>query len=296
MVRIRRSWTTDEDNLLRQYYPIKKGIQMLNNEILSYRSYASIKRRAHRLGLINKNFWKDENFFNEPNTLNSSIAGIIASDGHITNNRVSIYQRSSEDKMLMDILEVTKSNYNIYRRKRYGNDICFSDNYQSSLDFYRASKWVKNLNNIWNIPIGHKSYSIEPPVALSTLDYKLAYICGLISGDGTICKSVTKKKYEKFNLCVRGTLSLVMWCKNVFSEFLQQNLNIKITKERKTRSLYYFQVSDFKAIDIFEKIRSLECVFLDKKWNNLELLSLIERKKSSIYYSAYLRQRNLLRI
>ena len=286
-------WTKEEENILKECYKLSNGVEKAY-KIFNTRSKETVRQKAYKMGIKNMNFYKNENFFEIPNITNSSVAGMIASDGHLNyrKNRyqVDIYQKTADEEILNQIKVVTYSNYNIYRKIEKGGRIIgknkkpiIKDSYGSILYFCKAEKWCQDLNKNWNIPIGHKSYTLEGPKNLNDLDNKLAYICGIISGDGSI--GISKNKFGGIlHISIWGTFSLLQWCKNTFSEYLKRELKMDLYKEEESKSCYCLKINSFNAIQLFEKMRSFNCIKLKRKWDNPKILDLIENKKKSMKY------------
>lgn len=290
-------WTDIEDEIIKKHY-INDGIVILR-KLIPQRSNDSIKSRARKLGLRKKIFnTKDENFFETVNTINSSIAGMIASDGHIhieksryNNNyyhQIIITLTSRDIKILEDIRRQLKSTHNIriFRRKYkiypYPDKTRFNEG-EGEYACYRVfetEKYAKDLLNNWNIPSGKKSLILDPPKNLTNLDHKLAYLCGLINGDGSVYLA-KDKNYDCLCIGLLGTKSLLEWCKSVIIEYLGHDLDNNVNEENHSKA-YNFYIRGYKAMKLFNKIRSLDCVFLDRKWNNKEILNCIESKRQSI--------------
>jgi len=282
-------WTQEEIDILRNNFLSENG-KVRVCELLTNRTRPAIMTKASDLKLNPlKNYYKNENFFEVPNTLNSSISGIIASDGHMymgnkkDGGRVEVYQNTEDEEMLEQIKIATESNHIIKRRKRKYHismnrkQPSIGIGYSSTLSFYNPHKWIKDINKNWNIPIGHKSYIINsPPIIFNNLDYQLAYIYGLISGDGSVYI-----KGRSLTITIRATLPLLTWCKQVVSTFLKENLNTTITKEKNSKYLYFLDVNGYKAIRLFEKMRSLNCVKLSRKWDNPAILAHIVEKRAN---------------
>ncbi len=288
-------WNKQEDEIVVKYYLEKDGIKTIER-LLPNRKYNQIKGRANYLGFKRTgHLYKDENFFEIPNTINSSVSGFLAADGHInvkTGERkqflVSFFQNTSDKEILEQIQKVTKSNYTVKTRVRkwrisINKKVSEGINSYSALYIGRAEKWIKDIVSNWNIAIGHKSYTLEAPKNLNNLDIKLAYIHGLISGDGTISliKSTKKGRIPILRVSILGTLPLLEWIKNVYSEFLQERLDIKILRKKKSKCLHDLCVSGYKAIRLFEKMRSLNCIKLSRKWDNPDILSHIAEKRAN---------------
>jgi hypothetical protein len=66
------------------------------------------------------------------------------------------------------------------------------------------------------------------------------------------------------------------WIKSVYEEYLGEKLKNKIYQEGK---IYRFMISGIKAMILFEKIRSLDCIRLARKWDREDVLNLIKEQK-----------------
>lgn len=285
-------WTTEEDNLLTTNYSFKKPKDLA--PLFPNRTQSSIKNRAFTLKLKKKKiFTKDEAFFEIPNTINSSVAGMIASDGHLrpksdrNTNSVKILLLDKDKEILEKILSATKSNTHIctFRSiawvKTNPNKHYFNDKYFSSICIPQCDKWHSDIVKNWNIPIGRKSLIIEPP-NITDLDICLAYIGGLINGDGSILvkkwkSDGTNKKLLDINLL--GTKSLMDWCKIVIEKALGFKIKSVVKKAKKSEKIYCFRFVGRAAILLFEKINQLNIIKLDRKWNNPEVLEFVKNSK-----------------
>ena len=110
------------------------------------------------------------------------------------------------------------------------------------------------------------------------LNLSLAYILGIINGDGTIGLQKSGNK-EYLYLRLLGTRSILEWAKNRFEEFLGEGLDGKVHLEREGAAVYLLQVNGLQAIRLFEKMHSLNCVKLLRKWKNPQILKLVEEYK-----------------
>lgn len=292
-------WTIEDEELLKKCYLEEGGVKKAY-KLLSHKTISAIRQKAFSLGLKNKVYYKNENFFESPNTMNCSIAGAISSDGHLEAKQrkncisynISIYQKSTDDEWLEQMLKATESNYKILRRTRKQHKIlkntCFSPaNTQSVLIFSKAEKWVKDINKNWGIPIGHKSYTVPAPPNLGSLDNKLAYISGLICGDGSIVVSSSKKS-RGIRIILLGTKPLLDWCKETIEEFLGKRLKNKVLKEHPNRelassksNLHLLMYSGYAAFMLFQKLYSLNTIKLNRKWNNSAIWDFVNKIKTS---------------
>lgn len=288
-------WTEQEYDILKQYFSNLKT-KDLQERFLPHRTIGSIRVKANCLNLHRQNkFFKNEDFFKYPNTINSSIAGIFASDGHLrpsktnSQSQVLLGINTNDMELLEQIKFITTSNARIISKEykheinnKRMNKIYKTNKRISFLRFYSANKWTEDLYKYWNIPTGNKSLTIGKP-NFNDLNLSLAYICGLISGDGSIYVNKSDK-YKHLKINILGTKELLEWVREIYCKFFNKDIKAKVRKEKRDSKIYSLQISDLKAIKLFEKIKSLDCVFLSRKWNNIEVLEYIKEKRQIQFF------------
>lgn len=281
-------WSVKEDEELRRVYS-EKASKAKVLATLTNRSYGAIKHRAKALGLRKTRLQhKNNNFFDAPNIENSCLAGILASDGCILmpkgkNSYRIVIGFNYKDKSTLSAIKIkTNCNANINETVRYEavsprNNIKYNGIYKFCfITFSDAKQWIADLSKHWNIS-HNKSLTIGRPNYLS-MEESLAYLCGIISGDGTI--GFQRAKNDKY-LYIRmlGTKELLTWAKEIFEKSIRERLKGSILLERTGANIYKFQINGLQAIKIFNKINSLDCMKIERKWNNPEILSYISQKK-----------------
>lgn len=281
-------WSSIEDGVLKENYG-KISIQELS-KLLPGRNTNGIKARQTVLRVC-KVYSKDDDFFAKPNTLNSSIAGILASDGHLCprkgneQGKVSLALNTKDIYLIQKFNELTKSNYKIssYQReavfldKRVGKTYNYIDK-KSSLYISSANKWLDDLLKNWNIHAGDKSLTLKAPTSLEDLDCCLAYISGIITGDGSIFLNGDEKE-NCIRISLLGTEEVLEWAKNVFERFLGQEIVASVRKERYESKLFTLLINGVSAARIVSKINSLNILKLDRKWEKPEVLTIVNRLK-----------------
>lgn len=289
ILEVRNDWSNDEDDLIRKYYATLSHKDLKN--IIPNRNCASIRSRASRLGIKKGTryiFTKNDSFFSVPNELNCSVAGTWGSDGCIeTNkkgksNRVMLNLATKDFDFLTKIknaLEFTGDIKNYVHKNKLlvtERNTTVYDRKTSYLQISRAKQWIEDLNKHWNITT-QKTYSLQPP-DITDLNLCMAYLCGIINGDGSI--GVYKKlKYKALRICLLGTESLLIWAKSVFEEFLGEPLDAKVRRERPGAKIFSLGVCGSNAAKIIEYVNTLDCVFMDRKWKSEAVLNEIESLK-----------------
>lgn len=217
------------------------------------KSYCTPKCRfAHR----NPDF--NENFFAEPNLVNSYWAGFIAADGCISSPagrslRLSFSLQASDKSHLMNFQSFVGAG------KIYDAD-------HNKCSFYlHSNKICEDLDDRFGIT-PRKSFTLEPPDLRG--DNAIAYIAGLIDGDGSYTFNGTRPV-----LSLAGTEKLLVWVNEVLG------LSATISP---ANNIYVMAFYGDRAIAVRSRIHELEIPLLDRKkyrWESLGLdLSLKNRR------------------
>jgi hypothetical protein len=286
ILEVRNDWTNDEDDLIRKYYTTLSHKDL--KKIIPNRNCASIRSRASRLGIKKGTryiFTKNDSFFTLPNELNCSVAGTWGSDGCIeTNkkgesNRVMLNLATKDFDFLTKIknaLEFTGDIKNYVHKNKLlvtERNTTVYDRKTSYLQISRAKQWIEDLNKHWNITT-QKTYSLQPP-NITDLNLCMAYICGIVNGDGSILVH-NNSKFKMLRITMLGTESLLLWIKSIFEKFLDETLEANVRPERSGARIFSYAISGFRAAKIIEYINALDCVFMDRKWKSEAVLNAIE--------------------
>ena len=224
---------------------------------------------------------KNEDFFAIPNTVNSSLAGIFASDGNIRQRKynwgisysinLGISQRDRQ--MLEEINRRCLSNY-IIRNYIYKKNIkkYYYECHMSMLSFYSAQRWEEDLEKNWNLIGGNKTLRIKPP-NLDNLDNCLAFISGLITGDGTIYMVKRGQQIPDIRISMLGTYDLLVWCRTKICDFLGQNIRGQVRRERPEVNVFSLCFGGIGAARLIEKINKMDVIKLTRKWEQPEVLN-----------------------
>jgi hypothetical protein len=281
----KKNWSSEEDEILRKNFKIMSLMEL--TRVLPDRNYNSIKARQTYLKLC-PIYTKDDSFFSTPNVLNSSIAGFIASDGHISPPKEKRSARicfgvNTKDKRILEYVNFyLKSNYTITDsikeavfKSKDKKTYTYID-YKTSLHISKAEKLAQDLLYHWNIPSGAKSLTLDKPNLLD-LDVSLAYIKGLIIGDGSIIKT-SFKGADYVRISLLGTENLLNWVKLILSKFLGESMdNIKVKPERVGAKVFCLSISGLKASRIVHKLNQLDTLTLNRKFKKPEVLAIIKK-------------------
>lgn len=267
LVRNKKRWTKHEIQKLEEYNIL--GLTNLaesfkDRSVMAVKSQLCIKgirkNKVYRNGKYNK-YSFNEDYFSNLNINNSYIAGWIASDGHLSNCRSLSWHLSRKDKGVLDFfkkeLEYTGPIFDeIQKDKEY----CV-------LSICGAYKIQNDLFKYWNIPVGRKTSILKPPSYKElSEDMIFSYICGIISGDGSIGYYKAKNNSKQLTLTIAGNEYILEWISNEFSKILNGTKR-KVHKKENTKGCS-IEYRCLQALTIIEKIKKIPISFwLDRKFN-----------------------------
>ena len=303
------NWTELEDKIILDNWSKIKHLTELVN-LIPNRNYNAIKSRCGFLKLRKIYiYYKDEKFFETPNMINSYWAAMIATDGYVGipyktalsrgGYKVQLGLKTEDVNHIQKFINDTKSNYTIYRvikkdqwikttRNPIGNK---HDVDMSMVYFYKAQKWVEDLNKNWSIPFKNKTFDLKRP-NISHIYHQLAYLKGLICGDGSITtetifftlKDGTKNSFTNLRIDFLGTKDLLNWVKEITDNILGFNSGKgrrasgrQVSLERTGAKIYKYRITGYDAMVLFYILRNFNCPGLDRKWNNPIILQHVEK-------------------
>jgi len=215
-------------------------------------------------------YTKDENFFSSPNLLNSYWAGFIAADGHLASVRRSVSLQILLQRRDRGHLE----RFNL--DSKFTGPIIDSHGYgypNSCLRIHASQTWALDLEQHWNIPVGSKTLSLNPPRELSHVN-SLAYIVGFIDGDGTIYRSI--RDNDLLHLRIYGLQSILHWIRTQL-DLLDETTDLTTLTDTSTSYLKGMTISGQRAHRILSKLQILEVPKLERKWSRIKNLHYTRR-------------------
>ncbi|MEQ3697728.1 MAG: hypothetical protein ABNH02_12350 [Pseudomonadales bacterium] len=265
-------YTKADDAVLRR--SIKDGLRYFEIASLLGRSDGSVKQRARRLSLRND---EDEHYkriyslndqsFNEVTLESSYWAGFLAADGCIKSNGrgFSLELQGTDETHLAKLLSFLQSNAKIAYRSM---SITNHKKLYASVNF-TSKQIVDDLKKNFNIT-QHKSLTLEPP-SLETINLQMAFVCGVIDGDGSV-QFVRNLRTNRFSVAVVSASKVfIEWLNNVCSTVL--TLKQKTIHQRERLNTIY-------TIIFYEnEARQLMRLLYDNLAHDLPL----ERKKETVY-------------
>lgn len=218
--------------------------------------------------LFTRIFTKHDSFFKEPNILNCYWAGFIAADGYVRNKPIQLgITLSIKDK---DHLNKFKEDINytgpihdrkikrVYKEQEIVGEFV-------NLTICSSQEILFDLFNNFNI-VPRKSSVLQPP-NLESLNLKLAFIIGLIDGDGTIYVDSN----GRLQISIVGTYEITSWICNIFNKLIpSKNKHIAKAKLRTDRGSFNhatYKITGYRAEAIFKILQQIDVPKLNRKWN-----------------------------
>lgn len=275
----RKSWTPEEDSLLRE---------LTTSNRLSYRQMAahfpgrtgtSLMKRALNYLEVTRDgyvFFKhsyNRNFFSIPNPVNCYVAGFYVADGCITDNPTTRVLAMELSHLEWHQLETFK------RLMEYSGSISDSSyagrEKMCALRLYSAYQLAADLEKNFGLT-PNKTHRLPAP-NLTDPHLQLCYLAGLLDGDGCVCISNQGRLAISYT---SSSLGIIGWVKTFVESLNLDRLSDKGGKVRKvaTANAYTYQVAGLKAIDLIHRVQKLKpegVPILDRKWDNERLNSYI---------------------
>ena len=255
---LRLKWLNEDLNLL----DLNKNLSLMEiQKVLPNRSLVALSKKIIRLyGNLNKQkkYLINDNYFSIPNLENSYWAGFIAADGCIKGKKsteLSIALHRKDEVLLnqfqKDIGYTGPLHYSNYKNEpRYVTLNIVSENF---------TRFLKTNFNITS----RKTFTLQPPENL-TQEQSLAFIKGLIDGDG----SIQSLKDGRVTISIVGNYKILHWIKNIFDALTPGDNRASILKHK---SIFSYCIKKKSRINIIGNClrQSIISHGLDRKWDKL---------------------------
>lgn len=251
-------WTDKEIDILKKYYG-KIPLLDIQQKYLSNHTLEALKTYARRIGVADtkKRYTCNQNFFSEPDIVNSYWAGFIAADGCVMrrDNNLNIGIHHRDYLHLEKFINVVKFNGYIHFLKDMG-----------IVNLYGVQYILDDLKNIFSIT-ERKSLTLQPP-KIYIEDYIRAFIRGYFDGDGCLCYYKKKNRWEAS--FTSSSIDIVVWIQQQVLDFLFNIKSYIYTSYRSKNPSYTLKFCTSK-----QTIRLLEWLYkdsyfltrLDRKYN-----------------------------
>lgn len=264
-------WTEPEREFIRNNY-----LTYTFDEIaIALQELFGRKRRVTAIGVVGRSFglrkieWytANRNFFKQPNMINSYWSGFIAADGCIDDfdpacKSLKIDLQIADEGHLQRFIDDTKYNGNIKYPSRGGSAL---------VRVSCAQQWFVDLESNFSITPRKSKKPLEKtksdetmlqPPDLSETSCKLAYIKGLIDGDGSIYISHSKSRMWLV-IKIVGSLSVLTWLKQTLDDVLDLG---SVASVKPTSTVYGYSLGTKKAETLCKVLLPLNTPALYRKW------------------------------
>jgi hypothetical protein len=258
---VSNKWSTEDKNFLASNFDklsLKEFEKILN------RPYKAIESQARRLRLKKKSLRKynvNLEFFSNENLLSAYWAGFIAADGCLVDanyhHDLAIMLSIVDVDHLQKFVQHCDYSGEIKIRKPHGKakqDI-------AHLTISGVKQWFNDLYKLYSIT-PRKSLTLKPPNIID-INNKLAFIKGVIDGDGSIgIDSSSGQIYIQ----VVGTEYLLTWIKEIFDTICPSNNRIAKVIKCKNANAFKFKIKGSRALNILDILNKIDTPFLERKW------------------------------
>lgn len=201
-------------------------------------------------------------FFKTPNLKNCYYAGLIASDGCIEQdnegacNKLSI-KIADDDKKVLEIFK-----HDI----QFTGEIKFCKRARPQWkDMARLritlQKQTENDLAIFGI-VPNKTYCMLPPIHLQD-EFALAYIIGLLDGDGSIYRTTDKYLRIKWT----GRKDVLVWIKNIIDKkFPTEKGQVANIFRVKNEECFSYCIGGNRSNRIYQSLKKIDVPKFERKW------------------------------
>jgi len=210
-------------------------------------------------------------YFKKLNRTSAYWAGYIAADGNI-------YTSNNRTVLQIDIKIADKEHLEVFRRnikcnskvRIYKRTTTYSRGIEKEyahIGICNASEIAKTLLKVYNIT-ERKSKTLKPPQNLDLI-IKLAFIKGIIDGDGTIrINDKVKTGRPRLTLEICGTKDMLTWISTTFNDIIKDDIShVYFDKASNT---YRYILTGLKAKQVLLKLHKIKTPELKRKWEVLK--------------------------
>lgn len=248
MLRDYYEWGDDELTLLKNNYGSISVREI--TKMLPKRAYGGVRNMIRKLKLNKNNnlrkYYVNKECFKEYSYNSCYWAGFIAADGCVTDfGRLSISLKKD------DIEHIDKFHYftNYSNKTKIYKNICSVS--------ISCKEICKDLNDNFNIT-PRKSKTLLPPIKITDEDMVACFIKGVIDGDGSVMDD---------SIVIYGTKPLLVWVKKYFDKWTPSTNYKKAEVRQIQKHLYAYKISTTRRNYIHNKLKTLKCDELTRKWN-----------------------------
>lgn len=266
-------WSSKEVAVLQKYYGKLQSKQIV--ELLPNRTVNAIALKAQQIGLkgnpsvTRRQLGVDLNFFSKPTPRSSYWAGFIAADGNIKKGKNLVRVKLGEQDRLHLEQFARDCKYLGVIKEAVKNKSSFAPNKKAFEFGVYAKQWIKDLYEKYNITPA-KSLTLKPPQELD-LKNTMAFICGIIDGDGCIYEATNWKNETIIGCSIIGTQAILEWIKSIIDIQCPQHkmAHTKSEVRLNKKGFYTYKFAGNRLKNFFYLIRELDLPILQRKWGKI---------------------------
>ncbi|RLW62237.1 MAG: hypothetical protein B6D70_07685 [gamma proteobacterium symbiont of Stewartia floridana] len=260
-----QGYSTEEDAYLAKYAK-KKTCAEIGRAL--GRSAGSVKQRGIRLGIgfeapeKNARYSKDHAFFDKPNTQNCYVAGLLASDGWVRPessgkpiNQVGIAFAWKDVGILEHFKQVTGYTGPI-------REFMVDGHPQAELRINGVAQWVLSLRKHWGV-IPNKTLALRAPPKSLTRKQEIAYLVGLVEGDGGIRISNKTLRVEY----ATGSKYFAKWMQRIWAQLVGVSPTLSVQSRNRKNPAYYVTFHGANARKLCEILMAAKVHRMKRKWD-----------------------------
>lgn len=276
--RLSKSWTKEEDEQLIQFAQSGKYNYSTIAKFLG-RTSGSCNSRLSNLNyssnyIAGKKYTCNEDFWKEPNPINSFYAGMSAADGYVSNRGVyQLLLQTRDYYFIKKMQEITNISRNPLLMFRCLNNKIYPYSYIRTNTNY---KWTNDLKNNFNIT-PQKTHRLSPPNNLDSY-LKKCFLIGYICGDGCVYMG----DWKKFMFSVASSsYSILEWIKEELELLAPKVAGYKpnYIKKRKNFNYYLYRFCGLHALVVLDFLRKFPLPKFQRKFEQLHINEYILQKK-----------------
>ena len=252
-------WTPEEEFILLS----NPGLTARQLTGLVNRTQVAIKLRRHELGMKfegrgNRFYSVNHHYFSNINQETCYWAGFTAADGNVGNKQkvLRISLNVKDEQHLYKLRECLQYTGPI----RHFKVTAFGQTSNMAILQVSSVKIVADLYSNFNI-IPNKTFSLLPPTHIREKELLLAFIIGMIDGDGTILKS-----NGYLHISITGNFEMLTFIKNFFDLYYSHTKR-KPSKLIKRKTVFQYTISGSRALKMIEDAQRSGLPILERKWD-----------------------------
>lgn len=266
-------WSKSEDAKLCEMFPVSKPKDLEKTFNLTYEQ---IRTRARTLKLKSKKTLRRENlnqdFFSEVTIESSYWAGFLMADGNIQDSKIWIGLSNKDKDHLKKFARVLRLNDAVKEYSSVAGGLLKGKNYTRVVLDVHSTLLVESIKNNFNVLPRKTLKPYIPPEKIKD-DYALAFLAGLIDGDGFI-NLYEAERYIRFGFI--GSKEICHWASSILNEQLTKisRKPTAIVKKNSGRSYHEMRCSGKNAQILLNEIQKIcNGLLLDRKWNKLAVFN-----------------------